>query len=169
MASITALEAAILRNIAENNFQDGAAPEEMGEVWTFAIFDGNGPVEIDPKQGRGALTSCQNKGLVRVEGKGDDAIAYLTEHGFGAYMTRGESAEYDAHFYTPLGAHPYYSIYGLNCVSFTDLVDCRWTQRYGRGDTIIHVVPRGATAKVADPVALFVMIDGTTICLEGKE
>jgi hypothetical protein len=79
----TELEKKLLINIAENQYQDGRDPEEMGPIWSNALDIG--PMNIIGKQISGVASSLSKKGLVICDGEKEDSCIRLTKEGVTAY------------------------------------------------------------------------------------
>ena len=79
----TILQAQMLRKIALSEYTpvNGAFPscfEDAGRVWADVI--------IEDAEDRGVVRSLVNAGLVGHEGKGKEAILYLTETGYATFI-----------------------------------------------------------------------------------
>lgn len=88
--NLTANEAAVLHNIATNDFAplNGDRPTtfaETGPVWSNCL--GGVPSGSIP----GVVASLSKKGLVTCSGgRGDEATVSLTEEGFAAWLASGK-------------------------------------------------------------------------------
>ena len=79
---ITALEAKMIRNVAENNFQDGM--EGTNQIWANCLDQGP-CLDIRPAQFGGLCASLVSKGLLVCQGSGRNAIVWLTPAGLAAW------------------------------------------------------------------------------------
>ena len=71
---LTELETKILNNLGDNEYIH--SPDEVS--WAFCALEG-----INPKRGRGAISSLIKKGIIEVQesGGGEEDIAWLTAEG----------------------------------------------------------------------------------------
>lgn len=81
----TALQNAMLKNIARNDFTavNGAEPANLDDIyWVWANC------VIETKEDKGTFASLVNAGLAKHDGnKGRDACITLTQAGFDAYKS----------------------------------------------------------------------------------
>ena len=84
MASITSLQAAMLKKMARSEYTElnGAEPEslaDVGALWADCI--------IETQQDKGTYTSLIASGMVTKSSKGKDAAVGLTQLGFNTYKS----------------------------------------------------------------------------------
>lgn len=82
MASITSLQAAMLKKMARSEYAsaNGTEPEtidDVGPLWTDCI--------IETKQDKGTYTSLINAGMVTRPSGGKDGACEMTQLGFDTY------------------------------------------------------------------------------------